>query len=68
MLKRLCRILAGAAAAYSLVVGVALAQTVNGYATIIQVPVVVNSATFTSEIYIHNPLGTSTQISPTFYG
>ena len=68
MLKRLCRILAGAAAAYSLVAGTALAQTVNGYATIIEVPVVVISASFTSEIYVHNPLGVSTQISPTFYG
>lgn len=47
--------------------GTAQAQSTNGYASIIEVPVVVNSATFTSDIYLHNP-GGATTFQVNYYG
>lgn len=35
--------------------GAAMAQTPNGFSSIIHVPVVVNSASFSSTLYVHNP-------------
>ena len=48
--------------------GTAQAQSTNGYATIIELPVVVNTSTFTSDIYVHNANGAATTLSVTYYG
>lgn len=49
----------------------ALAQTTDGYHSIIRLPLVASTSTFTSTIYIHNPLdfGNGTiNVAPFYYG
>lgn len=46
----------------------AYAQSPIGYGTILTLPVVVNTSTFSTEIYIHNPGATSVQVHPWYYG
>ena len=47
--------------------GSAHAQSPNGYASIVDLPVVVNSGTFTTELFVHANSG-ATAISVTYHG
>lgn len=47
--------------------GSAQAQSPNGYASIVDIPVVVNSSTFTTDLYVHAASGATT-ISVTYHG
>ena len=57
-------LLAAACLAFS---GVASAQSPNGFASIIHVPVVVSTGTFQTTLFVHNP-GGSVSIDVTYYG
>lgn len=60
---------AGLLAAASLAfAGAASAQSPNGFASIIHIPVVVNSASFQSTIFVHNPNGAATNVQFNYYG
>lgn len=48
--------------------GTAQAQTTYGYASIVEVPVVVNTSTFTTDLYVHNSGGASVTYSVSYYG
>lgn len=52
----------------TLLAGTAQAQTPNGYASIVNIPIVVQSSTYSSDIYIHNPRAATLTISPWFLG
>lgn len=57
-------LLAAACVAFS---GAASAQSPNGFASIIHVPVVVSTGTFQTTLFVHNP-GGSVSIDVTYYG
>jgi hypothetical protein len=57
-------LLAAACLAFS---GVASAQSPNGFASIIHVPVVVSTGTFQTTLFIHNP-GGSVSVNAKYYG
>lgn len=46
----------------------ASAQSPNGFASIVHIPVVVNSGTFQSTIFVHNPNGAATSVQINYYG
>jgi hypothetical protein len=48
--------------------GAAMAQSPNGFGSIIHVPVVVNSAAFSSTIYVHNPGGSAINVQFSYTG
>ena len=48
--------------------GAAMAQSPNGFSSIIHVPVVVNSAAFSSTIYVHNPGGSAINVQFNYTG
>jgi len=48
--------------------GTAMAQSASGYATIIRVPVAVNTATFSTTLNIHNPNLQAITVGVTYYG
>lgn len=48
--------------------GMASAQSVNGFSSIIHVPVVVSSATFHTTLFVHNPSSSATTVRMTYYG
>lgn len=58
-------LLAAASLAFA---GAASAQSPNGFASIVHIPVVVNSGTFQSTIFVHNPSGTATDVQMNYYG
>lgn len=62
MKKTLLAVLGGLA-----LCGTAQAQSPNGYGTLVDLPVVVNSSTFKTEIFIHTRSG-PTNISVTYFG
>lgn len=58
----------GLAAAASLAfAGAASAQSPNGFASIVHIPVVVSTGTFRSTLFVHNPGGT-VSVDATYYG
>lgn len=63
ILSKAC-MLAFAGLAYS---GIASAQSPNGFASIIHVPVVVSTGTFHTTLFIHNP-GGSVSVNAVYYG
>jgi hypothetical protein len=48
--------------------GQVAAQSANGFASIVQLPVVVSSATFHSTMLVHNPNAADTAVRFTYYG
>ena len=44
------------------------AQSANGFASIVQLPVVVSSATFHTTFFVHNPNSVATTVRFTYYG
>lgn len=48
--------------------GAAMAQSPNGFSSIIHVPVVVNSAAFSSTIYVHNPAMSAINVQFSYTG
>lgn len=67
-MKRMIRFLNVLAAGLAMGMGCAYAQSPLGYGTILTIPVVVNTTTFSTEIYIHNPGPSSVQVHPWYYG
>lgn len=56
------------AAASMTFAGVASAQTPNGFASIVHVPLVVKSASYTSTIFVHNPGGAAVDVQFNYTG
>lgn len=48
--------------------GTAMAQSASGYATLIRVPVAVNTATFSTTLNIHNPNAQTINVGVVYYG
>lgn len=67
MVQRILKLVMAAAAASTFGVGPAHGETV-GYGTIVMIPVVVQTSSFSTELYVHNPLGATTNIFPVYYG
>ncbi len=63
ILSKVC-MLALASLAYS---GIAAAQSPNGFASIIHVPLIASTGTFHTTLFVHNPGGT-VSVDATFYG
>jgi hypothetical protein len=59
---------AGILSAAVLAAGAASAQSPNGFASILHVPVVVNTASFNSTIFIHNPNGSAVTVQFDYNG
>ncbi|QWP77065.1 hypothetical protein J5226_01265 [Lysobacter sp. K5869] len=54
--------------AAALLSGNALAQTADGYGTILRLPLVVNSASYSSTIFVRNAGATTASVKMTYYG
>jgi hypothetical protein len=48
--------------------GLASAQSANGFASIVQLPLVVSSTTFHTTFFVHNPNASATAVRFTYYG
>lgn len=48
--------------------GVASAQSPNGFASIIHVPIAANTGIYQSTIFVHNPSATATNVQVNYYG
>ena len=57
-----------AALAGTVLAGSAMAQTADGYGTLIRVPVAVNTSTFGTDLFIHNPNGQTISVAVQYYG